>query len=191
MQFTAPQQLDSRKPLIADGNQNLREEIDRLLDISRSTMPVSPEMNGGELQERLFDARAHFKVTLSEVSMHLGRDWVFGLFKQIDNLLDFDEWDEDDPTPQQSSSLTLIRLLLILNSRKRPGIGISNRGTLIAAWTEGKNRLTIECKLNDQISWVLTRVFAEQTERAAGDCAIERVLDVLRPYSPEIWFDNA
>lgn len=141
------------------------------------------------LAQRLYDSGAIFKILVSQVSMHLGLTWIEKLFSQIDGLLDADEWDPRDPVPSQETARTFIRMLLILKVQKKPGLGVSNDGNLIAAWTAGADRLTVECFGHDRVRWVVSRNMSGETERAAGEGRLERLKDFIAPYNPSIWFE--
>ncbi len=143
------------------------------------------------LEERLFSSRSEFKVYASSVSMHLGREWLTKLFSQVDSALDAEEWDPRDPPPRLATAKTFIRMLLLLQVKTKPGLGVSNSGNFVAAWTNEQNRLTVECFPEDKVRWVLSRVSDSDIERAAGEGRIERLKDFIAPYKPEIWFDNA
>lgn len=149
------------------------------------------DQNKSALERSLRDSSSSFKILASRVSMHLGVHWLQKLFKQIDSLLDSDEWDPRDPVPAPETARTFIRLLLVLSVNRKPGIGISNEGNLIAAWTIDNNRLTVECLPGDRVRWIVSRTINDEIERAAGDGRIERLRDLLQPYKPSIWFDYA
>lgn len=123
--------------------------------------------------------------------MHLPKEWRDALFKQLDSLLDADEWDSRDVPPMAQSQMTFIRLLLALKPKRRPGLGATQDGNLIAAWTVGAERLTIECLSNDHVMWSLSRARGEEIERAAGTNTIQRMCDILTPYEPSVWFEIA
>ncbi|WP_457660165.1 MULTISPECIES: hypothetical protein [Sinorhizobium] len=162
--------------------EQLREEV------TRAYHPVVQPTETGSFKDKLYESRAAFKIYASKVSMHLGRDWLHRLFAQIDSLLDADEWDPEDPPPQLATAQTLIRMLLTLKVERKPGLGISPKGNLVAAWTLEKNRLTVECLSNDRVRWVLSRVRDDEVERAAGEGKIDRLREFIEPYDPEIWF---
>ena len=144
------------------------------------------------LEEQLFDSRAQFKVMTAQIAMHIDPIWRTKLFKQLDSLLDAEEWPEEDVPPSIGSYRTLIRLLLLLKPAKKPGFGASHDGHMVAAWTAGLNRLTVECCPRDQIRWSIVReIEADETERAAGKSRIERLPEILAPFRPEVWFSNA
>jgi hypothetical protein len=82
-------------------------------------------------------------------------------------------------------------MILFLKGR-RPGLGATSTGNFIATWTEGTNRLTVECKPDDQVRWVLVHDLDGQRESAAGDTTVRRLPEVLHPYDPpNRWFPNA
>lgn len=143
------------------------------------------------LERALSDSRTSFKLMVSRVSMHLGLEWLRKLFAQVDALLDVEEWDDRDPAPSQGTIGTFIRMLLILKVQRKPGMAVSNSGNLIAAWTSGANRLTVECFPGDKVRWSVARTIDGEVERAAGDGKIERLRDVLAPYQPAVWFEHA
>jgi len=144
-----------------------------------------------DLASVLFDVSAELKKLTSRVSMHLPPQWREVIFNQIDSLCDPEEWDEEDAFPSIPSFRTFLRLLLTLKPSKRPGLGMSGAGVLVAAWTNGRNRLTVECQPQDQVRWVLAREMEGRVERCAGQTTIERLSDCLAPYHPIIWFSDA
>ncbi|MBB4276599.1 hypothetical protein [Rhizobium mongolense] len=149
----------------------------------------STNVQAADLGLELSNARATFKLLVSQVSMHLGIAWLHKLFSQIDSLLDLEEWDPRDPPPKAETARTFIRMLLVLKVARKPGLGISNSGNLIAAWTTGPNRLTVECFPNDRVRWVLTRHQNSEVERAAGEGKIDRLKSFIAPYDPSVWFE--
>ncbi len=141
------------------------------------------------LEEQLYESRAACKIRISAIAMHLPPDWRTRFFSQIDNLLDIDSWDFDDRPATAESFATLLRMILFIRGR-RPGLGATASGNFIATWTVGRDELTIECKPDDQVRWVLVRDLEGQRESAAGETALPRLLDVLQPYDPQRWFTN-
>ncbi len=144
----------------------------------------------GTLEEQLYNARAACKLQIASVAMHLDQDWRSRFFAQLDNLLDFDEWDDKDLPVTDTSFKTLLRLLLLIRAKRRPGLGATSDGHIIAAWTAGANRLTIECLPEDQIRWIVIYHIDGERESAAGQTSIERVAEVLSPYQSKQWFSR-
>jgi len=143
------------------------------------------------LQERLYDSRAMCKLKIANIAMHLGPDWRSSLFSQIDGLMDYENWEEDEEPISEESFKTFIRMILYIKPKRRPGLGATGNGNIIAAWTNEKDRLTIECLYNDKIRWVASRYISNNRESAAGETISPRLLHVLEPYNPKIWlFDD-
>lgn len=142
-----------------------------------------------ELSESLFDATAKAKILTSQVAMHLSVDWRSKLFKQLDSLHDIDEWDPDDKPLQQESYKTFLKAICQLKPGTRPGLGLSNSGYLIAAWTSKKNRLTIEFMPGSRVRWVISRFSEDGLEQFAGNTSVTKLQDGLRPHRPEEWFE--
>jgi hypothetical protein len=144
------------------------------------------------LTERLFDALAAFKMkTATLAAAHFNRDDRGRLFKQLDSLLDAESWDSADEVSTEASFTTLLRMTLFLGGR-RPALGVTGTGNFIAMWTEGDDRLTIECWPEDHVRWVLLQNLDGQRETAAGETTVRRLPEVLRPYDPpKRWFPHA
>jgi hypothetical protein len=141
--------------------------------------------------ERLFNVLVNAKVFTAQVAMHLDRNWRNKLFANLDDLLDPNDWHEDDEPMLSSSFATFLRMILHIRPVRSPSLGLSNQGHLMAAWTSGENRLALECLPQDLIRWSVSCKIDEELERAVGETPVRRVLAVLAPYGPERWFANA
>ena len=131
------------------------------------------------LNERLFDALASVKILTSQVAMHLDREWRDKLFRQLHPLHDPAELEAGDEPIQQSSFATFLKAILDINPERRPGLGLSQAGHLIAAWTTGPDRLTIEFLPDDRVIWVLARYVEDEPERFAGQTPVTRLTEGL------------
>lgn len=143
------------------------------------------------LDERLFDAKAGCKIKISEVSMYFPDEWRKGLYSQLDSLMDSENWEEDETPVTTVSFSTLLRMLALIKPTRRPGLASSSAGNIIAAWSSGESRLTIECLPGDSVRWVLSHIVDGIRESAAGVVQLTRVQAVLSPYNPDRWFDCA
>ncbi len=140
------------------------------------------------VEERLNDVQD----TVSKFSMHLPQDFAIGLNRQFANLMDDDAWEADDELISLNALTGFLMTLLYTNTCRRPGIGTNGRGSITASWTEGENRLTVECMPSEKVTLVLSRVRdSGEVERAAfGPIRPERIREVLAPFGPEVWFDR-
>ncbi len=164
-------------------------EIERLGSKS-STSETSIINRDHAVEERLFDALFRVKRLTSMVAMHLDAAWRENLFSQLDGLHDPVEWELDDEPIKESSFATFLKAIVEIKPERRPGLGLSEAGDLIAAWTTGADRLTIEFLPNDQVRWVLSRYYDGEPVRIAGQMAVSRLVDQLAPYEPARWFSR-
>lgn len=147
-----------------------------------------PGVAAKTLAEELYDSLANAKVLTARVAMHLEDDWRSRLFAQLDDLLDVDDWHEGDKPVEGSSFETFLRAIIFQGVKRRPGLGVSNRGNLIAAWTRGKDRLTLEFFPDNMVRWMLSCEIDGELERAAGETPVRRLPEVLGAYRPDRWF---
>jgi hypothetical protein len=141
------------------------------------------------VEEQLYDSLASFKLSTASVAMHLDREWRYRLFRQFDSLLAVEDWDASDQPPSSESFSTFLRMLIFLNPKRRPGLGASSDRTIIASWTVGGDRLTMECLPHDIIRWHLSVLIDDTRERAAALTPVQRLASVLAPYQPNRWFN--
>ncbi len=142
------------------------------------------------LAEQLHDARARCKIKTNAFAMHFGREWQQRFFAQLDTIMDVEEWDAADPIVTDPAFTTLLRVLLMLRGKRRPGLGIGPNGNIIAAWTNGNNRLTLECRPNDDIRWIVSLIFDGKPDTAVGTTTLKHLFARLAPYNPEQWFTD-
>jgi hypothetical protein len=148
------------------------------------TLTERPLTEQASVEEQLFDAAAAAKIITSHVAMHMHTDWRKRLYRQLDSLLDTEEWMEGDAPLSKESFETFLRLMLLMKPKVRPGLGLTPSGQLIATWQAGESRLTVECHPNDLIRWVISHPIRDQRESGAGETTIDRLPDVLAPYAP-------
>ena len=182
--------LRNRSAGVSDVSITLDKLYRQLNEPSPTFRSITPKTGAG-LKEQLYDARSAFKLQTAQIAMHLDMCLRSRLFRQLDSLLDYKNWEADDAPPTLASYLTFLRMLLDLKPAIRPSLGATSDGRLVAAWTEGEDRLTIECLPNDEVRWVLSRKVDGDYERGAGITKASRLKQVLAPYSPKRWFGDA
>jgi hypothetical protein len=160
----------------------------------QKTPPSAPEAQsepGAQITERLFDASAQLKILVSRVSMHLSDDWRRRLFRKLDSLHDPDNWEQSDTLIDPGSFMNFLRLILQIGLIDPLSLGVSPEGHFLTGWVRDKDSLTLEFTGGDEIRWALVRYLGDHRESAAGRTLLERLPAVLKPYSPETWFQNA
>ena len=139
-----------------------------------------------DLETTFFESRLRIKLLIANVAMHIKDAWRASLFRQLDDILDHDEWDSDDPLPRPDSVHTFLRLIIYLRFKKCPGLGFAH-GDVVASWTDHDRRLTIECGRSDTVQWVLSHFPDGVQEITAGSTTVKRLPGVLAPYAPDEW----
>jgi hypothetical protein len=128
---------------------------------------------------------------LSSLSMHFDVDVRLKLTRKLKALLSEENWDDEDLLPSETAFLTLLRAMLFLNVKKVPSIGTNGKGSLSATWLDERNRLTLECGANDDVSYVLSHEVEDGgIERSAGHTRLGRLRKVLEAFDPVKWFGD-
>lgn len=123
---------------------------------------LGTESSGKSLAEALFDAGATAKILTSRVSMYLREGWRDKLFFQLDNLLDPEEWDPDDKPLQAQSFDTFLKAVCDMQPTRRPGLGLTYGGNLIAGWRDplnGEDRVSLEFSPSGTVLVIGSRMF--------------------------------
>ncbi len=181
-QFRAEQE-----PALSEATLKIWKKIANLRIPTRPSMFEAVAQSKG-IKEMLFDATAEVKVLTSRVAMYLEPTWRNKLFAQIDSLHDADEWEHGDKPLQRDSFVTFLKAICDIKPERRPGLGLTHNGRLIAAWTKGASRLTIEFHPGNRVRWVISRTVDNESEQFAGDTNVSRLRTSLQPYKPEEWF---
>jgi hypothetical protein len=142
------------------------------------------------LDEQLYDARATFKILTNSVAMHFDQQWHRRFFAQLDAVMDVEEWDRDDKIITEPAFRTLLRVLLMLRGKRRPGLAVGPAGSIIATWTAGANRLTLECHPADAVRWIVTQIIDGETDTGAGQTTLVHLFERLASFNPDQWFEN-
>ena len=169
--------------------ESLKMIVDQSDQISVRMGAESPRDLPATVDERLYNSLANAKVLTSQVAMHLDAEWRTRLFDQLDQLLAARDWHAEDEPVKTESFNTFLRTILFLSPARRPGLGVSNAGNLIAAWTTDDDRLTLEFVPGDTVKWALSLTDEGERERAVGVTRVPRLSEVLTPYMPSRWFD--
>lgn len=135
----------------------------------------NPRSLDDELAARLVSTQRE----LSLVSMYLSPAFRTGTMRQLANLLDPDSWDEDDDLLDLQSVRSFARAMAVLRPTKRPMLGLSSKGNLLAMWGSDVSRLSFEHLANDEIKWFIHSRAEGDHDLAAGTTHIGRVRQIL------------
>lgn len=201
MMQSLPKFTDSLAPIPESVRPKIYLKTDTVF-IDRASRAVSGPSSTGRLtsvrplhqrtvDEQLFAALADAKIWTSKIAMHLDPATRDRLFRQLDILHEADEWSEGDSPLSLPSYKSLVRAMLVHRVNRRPSLSLMPGGNILALWSDGADRLSIEFLPENRARWFVQHVSTSGAERATGTTAIERLRDVLHPYDAERWFDGS
>jgi len=140
------------------------------------------------LAAKLYAAKQSAKQYASVFGSRISQEWRKNLFWQLDELLSEEEWDEDNAILDLESWKSFLTGMFVIRPAKRPGIGITENGNVVASWGNVSEHLDMEFRPGNEARWVLSAIVDAQFERSAESGSVLRLLERLAPYSPERWF---
>jgi hypothetical protein len=108
-------------------------------------------------EDKLFENAADLKITLSQIVMHLEPEWRAIIFRQLDYLLDLNNWEEDSSLIRKSTFITFLRFIIYAAPARVPSIGVGYTGNLLAAWRHESQRVDVEFLQDDNASLTFAR----------------------------------
>lgn len=179
--FPAP--TDDAKAL-----RNLALTAMKVGEISRVTAPVAAAM---DTLQQLALARAQAKEAARKFTMLFDPDWLTALSRQIDAMLDPDEWIEGDKPLSPDSFDTLLLVLMGLRRYRRPGLGLTDDGNAVATWSRSAtDRLIVECLPNGRVRWIATAPVGNVNESGTMETSPDRLLMTLAAFNPDHWLKH-
>jgi hypothetical protein len=172
----------------ADAMDKLAMKAMQVGEISRVARPVAAAMDA---MQQLALARAQAKEAARKFTMLFDPDWLTGLSRQIDAMLDPDEWIEGDKPLSPDSFDTLLLVLMGLRRYRRPGLGLTDDGNAVATWSRtATDRLIVECLPNARVRWIATAPVAGVNESGTMETTPDRLLVTLDPLKPDHWLQH-
>jgi hypothetical protein len=116
------------------------------------------------LEEKLFDNAAGLKISLSQIVMHLEPEWRAIIFRQLDDLLNSNSWEEDSAFIEKSTFSTFLRFIIYAAPTRLPSLGVGPTGHILAAWSSGAQRIAVEFFTDDNAGATFVRKGAHSNE---------------------------
>jgi hypothetical protein len=117
----------------------------------RSILRAVPKF--ASFEEKIFDSLVSLKVAVSQYAMHLPKEERFRLFARLDELINVEDWHEDDTLPTSSSFVSFLKWIIFSENFSWSSIGVSNDGNLLVAWTTPNVTMTANFFPQDRVSW--------------------------------------
>ena len=173
---------------VAEILRNLALKAMKVGEISRVARPVAAAM---DTMQQLALARTQAKEAARKFTMLFDPDWLTGLSRQIDAMLDPDEWIEGDKPLSPDSFDTLLLVLMGLRRYRRPGLGLTDDGNAVATWSRSAtDRLIVECLPNGRVLWIATAPVAGVNESGTMETIPVRLLMTLAAFDPDHWLQH-
>lgn len=151
----------------------------------RSTLPIKES-----LREQLFWALAKNKILYSQFASHLDRRWRDYTFRELDRLMDSEEWD-NEALLSKDSFWTFLRFTTFSKPKALPCLAMTTNGNLVATWYGDKQEsVNLEFQAGDQVRWFVSHVTEEFLEVASGTCLVARVTALLSPFGAASWMNR-
>jgi hypothetical protein len=131
--------------------------------VMRST-PIQPN-----LQQRVFDSAVEMKVAVSQYAMHLSPETRQKLFHDLDEVVNVDDWYEEDTLPRYDSFRDFLKWTIYSNRFNWVSIGVSGDGNILVAWKSQFALLTANFHGRSRVMWTVTRTSPHGETYAAGE----------------------
>lgn len=113
-------------------------------DNSASRSGLSSVASSENIEFQLFENRSNLKQMISKIAMHMKDDVRRDFFKQIDNLLDIEEFTEDDSLINPRSFHSFLNFFAVTSGLKRIALTVAPSGNTVASWLSNDESLHIE-----------------------------------------------
>jgi hypothetical protein len=127
------------------------------------------------IDEQIFDRLVALKVLASQFAMHLAKDQQSRLFDELDYLLAVDGWDAEDALLDIRSFRSFLRWIIYAKFFSWESLGISNKGTVLAAWQSERTLMTADFVEGERVIWTVKHRsdVDPEGEYAAGDSSLK------------------
>jgi hypothetical protein len=103
--------------------------------------------------ERVFDSLVSLKVAASQYAMHLSSEERARLFARLDDVINIDDWHEEDTLPIPASFVNFLKWMIYSEHFGWSSIGVSDDGNILVAWTIPSLTLTANFFQQNKVSW--------------------------------------
>lgn len=121
------------------------------------------------IEELLFDNAVDLKVTFSQITMHLNQTWRGAIFRQVNFLLDVNNWQDDSALVDKHSFVTFLRFIIFADVTAYPSIGVSASGNLLAFWRKEAKKLSVKFLSKDKAAASVVMPGSRSTEIVTWD----------------------
>jgi hypothetical protein len=121
----------------------------------------------------IFNSLVELKVGVAQYAMHLSPEIRAKIFSDLDEIINVEDWYEEDALPRFSSFRDFLKWTIYSKRFNWTSIGISDEGNILVAWKSTKALLTARYDGEGRVWWTATIYSDEENNFAAGDCSLE------------------
>jgi hypothetical protein len=134
---------------IADGPSNSQV----LMDAQKTGSLIQSVPQQAGFEERIFNALVALKVATAQYAMHLPPLERARLFSRLDEVINADDWHEEDALPLLSSFVNFLKWIIFSKNFAWSSIGVSDEGHVLVAWVIPGLSLTANFFPKNKVNW--------------------------------------
>ena len=135
-----PKSLNLPQSLSAMADRPLLATIEASPQNGSSILRAVPKF--ASFEEKLLNCLVSLKVSVSQYAMHLPKGEQSRLFARLDEVINVEDWHEEDTLPTSNSFISFPEMDYFSKNFSWSSIGVSNGGNLLVAWTTPNVTLT-------------------------------------------------
>lgn len=143
------------------------------------------------IEDTLFENRSTLKQMIANIAMHMSSEVRLDLFRQLDELLDIESFEEDDTLINPDSFATFLNPFTLITGLKLPSLTVTRNGNLSATWLSEGGRITIEFLQKGMLKTIATRSQAGDTEYIAHQGSTRSFQNFVAQNNLKTWCINA
>lgn len=133
--------------------------------VPNPTVAVSAKTTGMVMQvvpqpvsfeEKVFDSLVSLKVAMSLYAMHIPPVERKRIFDRLDEVINFDDWHEEDTFPTRASFINFLKWIIFCKTYSWSSIGVADNGNILVAWTQPGLTLTANFFPQNKVTWTAT-----------------------------------
>lgn len=122
-------------------------------------------------EQKIFDALVNLKVAVATYAMHLSSGERSRIFARLDDVINIDDWHEEDPLPVVESFKTFLKWLVYSGSFDWSSIGVSHDGSILVAWSRPNIAVTANFSATGRVTWTARMEPADEGEDSPSHVA--------------------
>jgi hypothetical protein len=124
--------------------------------------------------QRVDDALVELKRAVAQYAMHLSSDQRQIIFDQLENIINVDDWYEEDEFPKLNSLKDLLAWTIYAGVAQWHSLGVDDDGDVLIAWHNDEATLTANFDGNRLVRWTCRYRDPDGVAHAAGDCSLRQ-----------------